>query len=167
MDKYYYFVSELPYLRFDTKPLIDREYFLEEAKKWLSQKDFATVSQVDINNFCYEKKDSPVVNKYKSFERNLRERLALIRKSLDKAKETKISEILGIDFNGSPLEIETQLLFLRWQFISEQEKDHYFDLDTLIFYFLKLQILKRLFIFDKDKGTAAFDELCGVNIPQD
>ena len=39
MDKYIYFVTQLPTLLFDQKPLISIENFLIEAEKWLTEKD--------------------------------------------------------------------------------------------------------------------------------
>ncbi|MBU2250847.1 MAG: DUF2764 domain-containing protein, partial [Candidatus Omnitrophica bacterium] len=66
--------------------------------------------------------------------------------------------------NSSPLEAERKLLLLRWNFIQEQESGHHFDLTWLILYFLKLQILERLFSFDKDKGLVLFDQLSVARI---
>ena len=66
-----------------------------------------------------------------------------------------LSEIIQGDDN--PLEIERRLLHLRWNFLEEQEIGHFFDLHFLIIYYLKLQLLQRLFSFDKQKGKVRFE----------
>ena len=53
---------------------------------------------------------------------------------------------------------------MRWQFIENLEGGHIFDLEALILYFLKLQIQKRLFTFNKEKGEAIFDELSAITL---
>ena len=58
---------------------------------------------------------------------------------------------------GNPLEIEKKLLLHRWELIEEKEKTHYFDLGFLILYYIKLQILRRLSLFDKEEGRQVFE----------
>ena len=170
MDKYYYFAAQLPLLKFTEKSYVDEEYFLTEAKKWLKDKDLLILSQVNINFFQPRNEDNKVLRDYKDFERALRQRIASFRTpegaALAKGK-TSPELILGEGFDlslneNTPLEIEVALLRLRWQFIENLEGGHSFDLEALILYFLKLQIQKRLLTFDKEKGTAVFDELSAV-----
>lgn len=164
MDKYYYFVAQLPFLIFNKKGYPDREYFLAEAKKWLSDKDFLLLSRVSLNDFYPGDKDNNIVTVYKDFELSLREKVACFRR--DKAnREFMLSGEFSLNLGeGTPLEIEKRLLRLRWQFIESLETGHAFDLEALILYFLKLQILERLFIFNKEEGTAIFDKLCEVRL---
>ena len=172
MDKYYYFVAQLPFLKFAEKGYVDEEYFLTEAKKWLRDKDFIMLSQVNINFFQPQDEDNKVLRDYKDFERALRQKIASFRASKGMAlPKEKVSPgfILGDEFiqslrENTPLEIEVGLLKLRWQFIENLEEGHIFDLEALILYFLKLQIQKRLFTFNKEKGTAVFDELSAVTL---
>lgn len=163
MDRYYYFVSQLPFLKFNERTYLNREDFLTEAKKWLVNRDFAILSQTDINDFYPRRRDPSVLKEYKNFEKTLREGLRVLRKASGEDKKYRPFAFLRtILREGSPLDIEKKLLELRWKFIEEKEIDHFFDLEFLILYFLKLQILERLFTFDKDKGTARFDALCEV-----
>ncbi len=162
MDKYYYFVAQLPFLTFNEPSSIDKEQFLAEAKKWLSNKDFSILSPVSINDFYSQDQDPVVLKTYKDFELTLREALASLRK-LNTNQELKLSVDLSLNLaEGNPLEVEVKLLSLRWQFIENLESGHIFDLEALILYFLKLQILKRLFTFNKEAGTAVFDKLSEV-----
>jgi len=158
MDKYYYFVSQLPFLTFGQESYIDRELFLDQAKMWLSDKDFSSVSGVSLNDFYPRDGDNEVLAKYKNFERTLREEIASFRKN---ESQTGTSFNLNLS-QGTPLEIERRLLNLRWEFIESLEEGHFFDLEILVLHFLKIQLLERLLTFDREKGTAVFDKLCEV-----
>ena len=166
MDKYYYLTSSLPLLKFPEKPYVTVEEFIAEAEKWLIVKDFTILSKIDINNFIPDEKDSSIVRIYKDFEYSTRAELASFRIAKKKNTEYKIrkdlSQIIQQDYN--PLEIETRLLQLRWDFLEEQEVSHFFDLHFLIIYYLKLQILKRLFSFDKERGREKFQAYSSVEL---
>jgi len=158
MDKYYYFVSQLSFLTFGQESYIDREHFLDEAKKWLSDKDFSMISGVSLNDFYSRDGDNEVLAEYKNFERALREEIASFRKN-----ESRVGTSFNLNLSeGTPLEIERTLLGLRWKFIESLEAGHFFDLEILILHFLKIQVLERLLTFDKGKGTVVFDKLCEV-----
>lgn len=165
MDKYYYFASELPLLSFDKKTYVDKEWFLEEAKKWLSPCDFRVLYNADVNNYQLRKDDPQILQSYKVFEETLRQDLAFTR-GLEQIKiKSEPSQIFSQqDLEGTPLEVERRFLLLRWNFIEEKVQDHYFDLEFFILYFLKLQILERVFAFDKEKGTIVFDSLSEVKL---
>lgn len=164
MDKYYYLASQLPLLQFGESTNINREGFLREARKWLGEKDFSLLLQADINNFSEGQNLPEILSDYRGFERELRSELSLLREALKAKREYKTSPaLLSIVSEGNPLDIEKKLLHLRWKFIEEKEEGHYFDLEFLILYFLKLQILERLFTFNKEKGMMVFDKLCEVS----
>lgn len=152
-------------LDFGKDSFINCDSFLTEARKWMSDKDFKMLESVDINDFYQNKKDTALVRKYKHFEMSLREDLFFKRKPQELSGQHRIPEVLEPSIlEGSPLEVEKKLLRLRWNFIEECAEEHYFDLGFFIFYFLKLQILQKLFIFDKEKGLGAFDRLCEVKV---
>lgn len=163
MDKYYYFIAQLPFLKFKEKPLLGRRAFLDEALKWLSAKEFALLASADTNNFYSQGQDKGLLIEYKEFEKSLRQAVASRRKG-PKSGFIMPLELQNILSQSNPLEAEKKMLALRWQFIEEKEVGHYFDLDFLVCYHLKLQILERLFIFDKEEGTKTFDQLSEVNI---
>ncbi len=163
MDKYYYLVSQLPHLTFLQEPPIKREYFLEEARKWVSLGEFLILSKVDINDFYLDKRDPELLREHKMFEFSLRNQLALFRKSKKEGQAVKLSKELSFLGEANPLEAEIELLRMRWESIEEKEKEHYFDLEFLILYFLKIQILERLATFNKEKGQKVFEKLCEVH----
>jgi hypothetical protein len=167
MDKYYYLAAQLPFLKFGQKPEITRDYFLTESAKWLKGNDFLVLSGVDINDFYHAYKFSGLLRDYKQFEKELREELRVIREAGGKVRGYKISDEIKNALAGeNPLEVEKKFLYLRWKFIEEKESGHYSDLNFLIAYFLKIQILDRMFTFDKDKGMAEFDKICETKIEE-
>jgi len=157
MDKYYYLIAQLPFLRFEEKTYISKESFLEEAKKWLSDKDFKEITKAGLDDLK-SKGASSFLREYKKIELTLREGLASHR-------QKKENQPRGFDKNlleGNPLEIEKKLLFWRWQKVDELAQDFSFSREAVLAYFIKLQILEKLSEFDKKKGTEKFDSLSEV-----
>lgn len=61
-------------------------------------------------------------------------------------------------FNAnSPLMAEEILNKARWRYLDELEFGHYFDIERLVIFFIKLQILERISLFDTEKGRDALD----------
>ena len=127
---------------------------MHEADKWLSKEDFMILSRTDINNFLQDPKDTPLLSRWKDFEYATRLQLAFYRRAKKQNTEYGMRKDLSsiIQESRNPLEIETRLLRVKWDFLEEQEIGHFFDLDFLIIYYLKLQILERIASFNKEKG---------------
>ncbi|MCD6115805.1 DUF2764 family protein [bacterium] len=165
MDKYYYFVSQLPALVFGKSSYMDMGLFVEEAEKWLPAKDMTKLVTVNISNYETEKNDPLVVRKFKYFEKEFRTDLAQWREAQKKSREYKPSLFnVSVVREGNPLEKEENLLKLRWQFITDLEEGHNFDLDFLLLYYMKLQIQNRLAMFEPEKGMEQFQKLCKVSV---
>lgn len=164
MDKYYYLVAELPTLFFGKEPGISVEKFLEEAQNWMDGMDYQVLSQVDMNDFDGKKKINRVYRDYTFFENKIRTDVALWREAQKRDQEYKPSNFpVSMIKEGNPLEIELRFMEMRWQFIDEMEREHHFDLGFLILYYLKLQILRRYFAFNKEHGMEKFQKLCEVD----
>lgn len=163
MDKYYFLVAELPTLFFNKEPEISEAYFLQEAEKWMSPGDFAILSKVDINDYLLNPKNPHVLRKYQSFERALRTDLAKFRQAQKQKIEYKPQTFSpSLIREGTPLEIEIKLMEIRWDLLEEMQREHHFNLEYLILYYLKLQLLQRYFSFDKEKGMKKFEKLYEV-----
>ena len=92
------------------------------------------------------------------------QRLAAARRAKKNGEEGKKSPRAGqIMSQETPLDMEMSLEKTRWDFLEEKAHGYFFDLNRLIVYFLQLQILERLDVFDKDKGESFFYELCEVD----
>lgn len=165
MDKYYYLVAQLPTLYFDKESTMTIDFFLEEAQKWLSRKDYKILSSVSFKETVLDKKGPRLWLRYRQFEHAMRRELADWRTAVHAGQEYKPSLFpLSMVKEGTPLEVEKKLLAHRWHFIDELEKEHYFDLEFLILYFLKLQILQQLSLFDQKKGMELFQKISKVSV---
>lgn len=165
MAEYYYFAAQLPLLRFGEKSFFSPESFMAEAGKWFCRNDRAVLERTDLNAFPPAGKDAGVLRRYKEFESAFREGIALYRDARGNHRGHKLPEDLsGALSQGNPLEKETALLKIRWDFVDELSEGHYFDLAFFITYFLKLQILERLEIFNKEHGKEKFTQICEVTL---
>ncbi len=165
MDKYYYFVSQLPSLTFADESEMTVDNFLTEAQKWVSTKDYDILTKVDINNFDSSQKTNRVFFQYKKFESELRTDIALWRdaerRDLDYKPQSFPASLIK---ENNPLEVEIKFMEKRWSFIDEMEREHHFDLGFIILYYLKLQILRRYFSFNKEMGLQKFKTLYEVSL---
>jgi len=139
---YEYLVSSLPMLHFGAKPPFSYEKFLEMCSGLISERD------MDIL------KEAPLA-KWKEFDIALRNELVKIRasrKHVDPVKylrkdgyaDPSISHIaLNAHRAKSIIEAEKTLDRERWNFLDEITIGHYFDIDFLITYSLKLIIMER------------------------
>ena len=157
MDKYYYIIAQLPTLYFDRESFLTIEIFLREAKKWMRSGEYRYLSNIDLFDTSPDKRDPRMWREFKKRETRFRDELAQWRRSRREGKEIKKTAFpVSLIRDGNPLDIEKKLLKYRWEYIEELEKVHHFDLEFLILYFLKLQILRRLALFEKEKGEERY-----------
>lgn len=164
MDKYYYLASQLPVPKFDDPLPIEIDDFMNEARKWLSPSDFRILGDIDIHTTTESEKDPLALKSFKRFEHRLRTELSIWRRAFHQRFEYKPAAFqVALLKEGTPLEIQIKLLFLRWSFLDNLEFGHYSDLDFLAIYLLKLQILHRRRYFDKASGTKKFQTYTEIN----
>lgn len=165
MDKYYYMVSQLPLLYMERPSPMSIKEFMGEARKWLNPRDYAALARIDLFDTSVDEDGPRLWREYKRFEFDFRSDLSLWRKAHREGEEYKPESFpLSLVREGNPLEVEKKLLEHRWNFLEEKETEHHFDLEFLILYYLKLQILRRLSLFDSEKGMAAFQEISRVRL---
>jgi hypothetical protein len=163
MDRHYYLVAQLPTLFFDRPPAITPEGFLSEAHKWLSAREYAVLSRVDVAQTRITAGDPPALRRFGKFELHLRRELARWRQTSGTDREHRPAGIPPAALReGTPLEVEIRLLRWRWDWVDAEERGHDFDLELLVCYYLKLQILRRRRGFDPQVGLSAFQTLCEV-----
>lgn len=159
-NKYYYLISSLPYLFFENPALISLEDFFAECGKWLSRQDLKILQDNNINDLQINSGDLQIIKEWKGFNNSLREEIALLRA----AKKTHVIEKAPLDVKEiftekNPLLMERRFEKVRWDFIEQQEYRYTYDINYLILYLFKLQILERLFVFNKERGKQEFEEL--------
>jgi len=168
---YYFTVASLPLLSYDKFPFIDIQYFLQTCKSHLQKNDFIMLSKVKLDKLSKVKPCSPTYARYQEWEKSLRNALVMLRASkmgVDaKAYLVEGREIFGVDKiarqafeEDSPLKAEHILNRGRWIFLEELELGHYFDIEKLVIFYLKLQVLERKAIFDFDRGKEYFEGIC-------
>ncbi len=172
MDKYYYLISQLPLLQFGEKTFLTRDSFLEEARKWLSEKEVKEIEKADLDNL-EARPETSFLREYKQFELTLRREMASYREKLSEQDLAQISKEKRVEhqenllltkeiLDGNPLEVERKLFLYRWQQIDELAVGFNFSYQAVLAYFLKLQILEKMLEFNKEDGIKEFDSLAEV-----
>ena len=154
MPNYYiYLISSLPMLHFGTKPPFSFEKFLENCRDKIADADIDCI-RLAKEAYAYQGEE-PTLKKWSAFEVALRNELVKIRavrKHIDPLKYTRgdgyiepyITRIaMNASRNPAILEAEKGLDQGRWRALDELAVGHYFDLDFLLTYALKLLILER------------------------
>lgn len=152
---------------------MEPEDFLEAARQNLSREDFRHLSEASIEPADVGPRTLAILRQWQEFELGLRNALVRLRAPiLNVTPETYIRvQSSGDDGSSrpglmdaarqtmsdeSPLSAEHHLGRLRWQYLSELAVGHYFDLDAVIVYFLKLQLLARNRLFNRQDGEQAY-----------
>ena len=171
MSQYYYLIASLPMLEFDAKPLISYEAFLTSCREQLNDSDFKILNRATIEP-CEDAEDlSFTLREWKRFGIILRNEIAKQRSSRMSKDVTKdlrgegysdpllAASVHWIIDQESPIDKERFLDKIRWEKIEELARGHYFDMDFLITYALKLQILRRWQTIDKEGGMQILENL--------
>lgn len=167
-EQYYYVITSLPSLFLNEELPIKKNDFLVICKKYLKETDFKILESV--SSFDVERDEVPldVIKRLFRWERGVRNalvRLRAVRLGLEPDEfvrgdifdhsQTLLAEEA---FNAnSPLMAEEILNKARWRYLDELEFGHYFDIERLVIFFIKLQILERISLFDTEKGRDALD----------
>jgi len=174
MREYYYLVASLPILEFGTKPPMSYMDFLKKCHGQLCSDDMRIIGKAKIEPSEERGKSCGVLKEWEGFETALRNEIArqrALRLTKDHAKY-----IRGEDYSNpfesvfahwavsqdSPMGAELYLDRVRWEKIEEFSKGHYFDIDFLITYALKLQILERWQNINKRAGTEILQDMIKV-----
>jgi hypothetical protein len=178
MAEHYYIVSSLPFLLFREEPPLTYREFLEVCHMWLGEQDFVQLqrARLDVESVAMEDVRNETLKRWLLFENSLRNELVKFRaQGLRIKPEAHLRTDLPWDPSvvshtrealeeGDPLEVEVALSRMRWQFLSDQEVGHYFDLDALIIYALKIQIMERLTKLDAEHGREILRRIIEENL---
>lgn len=142
-------------LHFGMKIPFSFEKFISMCYGPISESDIEILKTASaIDEYDY-KKPPPIIRKWRTFDRSLRNELVKIRatrKKLDPNKSMRGDEytdpsIAHVALHAcrtpSSLEAEKILDQERWRYLDELAMGHYFDIDALIIYAIKLLILER------------------------
>ncbi len=182
MSQYYFLVASLPLLSYEDRDAAEPAEFLETIGGHLTDADLRIVARATIEpppadeSSADHTRGNETLRAWTEYERGLRNALVRLRagkRLVDPARfvRTGPSGSEGSDSveigeavrdawtQESPLSAEDALNRARWSFLDELEVGHFFDLDLIIVYFLKLQILARRRAYDRKEGEAQFVEI--------
>ncbi len=163
MDKYIYFAAEMPTLKLGSEQFPSIEDFLEEAGKWMTPADYSLLTDIVLDRY-EAKKSHGIYSGFLEFEYILRQELSNYRRAAKEGYEYKFIHIPPqLVKDGTPLDVEIQLMQYRWNWLDDQEFGHYSDVDFFVLYYLKLQILYRIAVFKEEAGQEAFQALVTQN----
>lgn len=170
MASYYFTVASLPQLTYDMSDPPDINTFLEKCNMRLKERDYRYVKNSCLFDFDTSGKDiHPIYSKWLEWEMSLRNLLVRERASelkIDPAKylrransTAQLHEIVrGAAHAENPLAGEAVLNKARWLFLDELEAGrHFFDVEKIIIYYLRLQLIQRKVRFTTDRGKKNFD----------
>lgn len=154
MAAYYtYLISSLPMLHFGMRPPFSWEKFISICSEFIPEEDSRILNSIPQIQVGLYQGRHPTLMKWQGFEIALRNELVKIRSSLKHIdplkfmRQTNYSDFslvhiaMNAHRNPSILEGEKTLDQQRWHFLESLTFGHYFDLDALIVYALKLLIL--------------------------
>jgi hypothetical protein len=151
---YIYLISSLPLLQFGAQPPFSFKKFLDLCRDKIPEAEINLI-ELTAEKRVFYKGFQATLKKWFVFDRTLRNELVKIRasrKHIDSFKYLRGDEYIepllahiamNAHRNPSILEGERILDQQRWNILDELAIGHYFDLDFLIIYALKLLILER------------------------
>lgn len=167
-EQYYYVTTSLPSLSLSEELPIRKDDFLANCEKYLKKTDFNILESVSL--FDVEKDEAPLdtVKHFFGWERGIRNALVRLRAEglglepdefvrgeiVDHSQTLLAEEAYNAD---SPLVAEGILNKARWRYLDELEFGHYFDIERLVIFFIKLQILERISSFDAEEGRESLN----------
>ncbi|MCQ2603655.1 MAG: DUF2764 domain-containing protein [Spirochaetia bacterium] len=144
--------------------------FLSACETTISEKDFDNLKASLLLPVQGAVVTDPLLKGWYDWENTLRCELVKLRaakKGTDAEKyisenpgEAGVAEIAREAFNqNSPLESEKVLDRARWEYLDMLEAGHMFDIGRLIIYYLKLQLLNRRAMLNKDRGRQEYEKI--------
>lgn len=174
MKQYYFLICSLPYIKLAETPLISIGEFRTLCKGQVSEKDMQLLDAVSL----LPVKDSPfssssAISQWQERDKTLRQRMAAYRTALKSEKSGRsapktdlLSEIdRGIReayTKPNPAEREKALDSIRWQWLDELELGHYFDINKLFIYKLRLLIHDKWLRRNNETGYGNFERIVNI-----
>jgi hypothetical protein len=171
---YPYLVASLPMLHFGMKPPFSFERFLEVCHGFIPEGDYLLLSALpQPEDYSREVTHHRLVQKWIGFDTALRNELARVRagrRHLEPAAYLRpdghggssiAPGVLAATAQAAPLDAERALDEMRWKALEDLATGHYFDLDLLLTYAYKLQILLRWERIRSAEGRRLLEQALG------
>jgi len=167
--EYYFFAASLVMISFDQKPPMTVEEYLKLSKEFLTEENFASMKGFLTGKTDDIKTSSQALQRWIVFDKSLKNEVASFRAK--RAHKNPDDHIKGDSFRDyslqdainqasrkeNLLEAEKDIDNIRWKFLEELSLGHYFDVDFLYIYGLKLKILERYVNIASTRGAEVFN----------
>lgn len=169
MAAYYYVSASLPMLTDPDQEIpMSEDELLDICQRYLSAADYCSLLESSLDPESSEAHG--ICSVFQQWERSLRNDLVSLRAAEQNLNPEDYSRetvpVLGTSAvaaeamsKNTPLEAELYLDACRWSVIDDLAVGHFFDLEFLQTYKMKLQILDRRSKFDEERGFAAYRDL--------
>ncbi len=176
MAAFYYFVSSLPFLKFNAPPPISRIEFLRQCEAHLPEdlyQQLAGIDRVPRENACCEVEAR--WNAWETFLRNVFVRLRAIRRDQHPDDDLRPNtdsfanlekQVMEAFDGNNPAEERLALDRLRWQKLNDLEVGHQFDFEFLILYHIKLILLEKWADLDTERGRQELENVVQSKLPE-
>ncbi len=149
MSNMVYLMTSLPSLSLGEAPPITIDEFNDDAKRELSSRHFKALQSVDI-----QKLEAKVgVKNISSLLETIKEDLSEVRTAKAQSRQAKPERLPLSALKGNPLEREMNIMQWQWEELQDIEAGKTFTLTEVLVYKLKLQLVERLYSFNKVKGA--------------
>ncbi len=189
---HYYFAASLPMINFDSALPMGVDDFIEDCYRLLPHEDAEFIQRLlarKIMDYAFlrqlvtESKGqigyrNKAFQKGVAFNRAFRNELAWFRAERagkdpndfirgERNPDPRIQEVIRTaDKEENLLEAEMMLDRFRWAFLDELEQGHYYDIEFITIYGIKLMILERYHTLDSPRGEEIFKEIQNIKIPE-
>ncbi len=177
-NSYYYFAASLPMIDWEGKLPMPSEEFLLTARRILVEEDYTIIESLIRKDVDPRELSNPTACSWATFSRNFHNEIAWFRAKRagqdpfqsihgDRGNEVFLKEAVQQASKMSNLmEAEKSLDKISWQFLDDLGASHYYDLEFLIVYGLKLKILERHEGYKSSKGKDFIDEVKEIELPE-
>jgi hypothetical protein len=170
LAQYYYLVASLPMLSYEYERAPSLDEFLTVCKPLVSPQHLSLLESASATDLEADSAVCRTLDLWRSWEITLRNELLRLR-AKNRGREAQPHGTGSTGTVGpqviareafsqeSPLQAEEILNRARWSYLDELESGHYFDIDKILVYALRLKILERKALFDEQKGREMFDKV--------
>jgi len=159
--QYYYLIAALPMLRPDSELPMSSGEFIELCRQQLTEEDFVIFSTASGCRLSAE---------FEAWNTALKNELVKLRASrlgFDADESLKdggiyagiVEQAREVFNQENPLDAELLLDKMRWNKISELEALEYFSTEKLAAYLLKLKLLERKALFNREDGNENYRQI--------
>jgi len=170
MSEYFYLASSLPELKTDQNVPISTSEFLETCGRLMKASDFQLLQSAKLSGFNEEPSENSLLAKWQAFEYGIRNELVRLRsKKLSLDPEPHLRRAFmnpqmaalarEIFEEPSPLQAEQRYIRSLWAVLEELQACQSFNLEFLLIYYLKLQLLERSDLIGFNTGKQQLESI--------